>query len=160
MPLHIGDKLPSLQLNTTQHQAIALHDLLAARAAIIYFYPKNATPACTVQAQDFRDLMPAFDVLNCVVLGVSRDSMRSHEKFTARECLPFELISDVDETICHLFDVIKPKNMYGKQLLGIERSTFFFDAQHTLQQQWRNVNAKGHAAAVLAYVQAALKKPS
>lgn len=152
MPLHIGDTLPMLFVNTSTQAQVALADLVAGRAAVIYFYPKDATPACTTQAQDFRDLTPEFEALNCVVIGVSRDSIKSHQKFKANECLPFELISDVDEAVCNTFDVIKLKNMYGKQVMGIERSTFFFDAQGTLQQFWPKVKALSHASAVLAYV--------
>lgn len=152
MSIQLGDTLPSLLVTTSTQAQITLADLVAGRAAVIYFYPKNATPACTTEAQDFRDLNPDFDALNCVIIGVSRDSVKSHEKFKANECLSFELISDADEAVCHAFDVIKLKNMYGKQVLGIERSTFFFNAQGQLTYVWPKVKAQGHAAAVLKYV--------
>jgi peroxiredoxin Q/BCP len=152
MSIQLGDTLPSLLVTTTTQAQITLVDLVAGRAAVIYFYPKDATPACTTEAQDFRDLNPDFDALNCVIIGVSRDSVKSHEKFKANECLSFELISDVDEAVCRAFDVIKLKNMYGKQVLGIERSTFFFNAQGQLAYVWPKVKAQGHAAAVLNYV--------
>lgn len=153
MPLTIGDALPSLLVQATSGKTIDLATLTG-KNVLIYFYPKDATPGCTTEAQDFRDLMPEFAQLNCEIFGVSRDSLNSHEKFKANECLPFELLSDVDEALCKAFDVIKMKNMYGKNVMGIERSTFLFNAQGQLQQEWRKVKAQGHAAIVLA----ALKK--
>lgn len=153
MPLILGDALPSLLVKATSGKTIDLATLTG-KNVVIYFYPKDATPGCTTEAQDFRDLMPEFEQLNCEIFGVSRDSLNSHEKFKANECLPFELLSDVDEALCQAFDVIKMKNMYGKNVMGIERSTFLFNAQGQLQQEWRKVKAQGHAAIVLA----ALKK--
>lgn len=152
MPLQLGDSVPNLVVDTTLQQQSSLSALIAGRAAVIYFYPKDATPGCTTEAQDFRDLMPEFTALDCVIIGVSRDSLKSHEKFKANECLPFDLISDTDESVCQAFDVIKLKNMYGKQVMGIERSTFFFDKQGKLQYHWPKVKAKGHAAEVLAKI--------
>lgn len=148
MPLTIGDSLPALMVKATSGKNFDLSSLRG-KNVLIYFYPKDATPGCTTEAQDFRDLMPEFARLNCEILGVSRDSMNSHEKFKANECLPFELLSDVDESLCQAFDVIKMKNMYGKNVMGIERSTFLFNIQGQLQQEWRKVKAQGHAAAVL-----------
>lgn len=153
MPLTIGDALPSILVKATSAKTIDLA-MLTGKNVVLYFYPKDATPGCTTEAQDFRDLMPEFAQLNCEIFGVSRDSLNSHEKFKANECLPFELLSDVDEALCKAFDVIKMKNMYGKNVMGIERSTFLFNAQGQLQQEWRKVKAQGHAAIVLA----ALKK--
>lgn len=153
MAIQLGDTLPDLLVNTSTQQQVPLSDLIAGRQAVIYFYPKDATPACTTEAQDFRDLTPNFAALDCVIIGVSRDSIKSHQKFKANECLDFELISDVDEAVCNAFGVIKLKNMYGKQVMGIERSTFFFDAQGQLQTVWPKVKAQGHAAAVLAYIE-------
>jgi peroxiredoxin Q/BCP len=149
MPLTLGDTLPSLLVQATSGKTIDLATLTG-KNVVIYFYPKDATPGCTTEAQDFRDLMPEFEQLNCEIFGVSRDSLNSHEKFKANECLPFELLSDVDEALCQAFDVIKMKNMYGKNVMGVERSTFLFNAQGQLQQEWRKVKAQGHAAIVLA----------
>ena len=117
---------------------------------ILYFYPKDATPGCTIEGQQFRDAYPQFQALNAVILGVSRDNAKSHDKFKAKECFPFELISDVDEQLCQAFDVMKMKNMYGKQVRGIERSTFLFDPQGQLVHEWRKVSVEGHVAEVLA----------
>lgn len=152
MPLQLGDYLPNLLVDTTLQQQVSLATLIAGRAAVIYFYPKDATPGCTTEAQDFRDLMPDFTTLNCVIIGVSRDSLKSHERFKANECLPFDLISDTDESVCRAFDVIKLKNMYGKQVMGIERSTFFFNQDGKLEHHWPKVKAKGHAAEVLSKI--------
>ncbi len=149
MPLTLGDTLPSLLVKATSGKTIDLLTLTG-KNVVIYFYPKDATPGCTTEAQDFRDLMHEFAQLNCEIFGVSRDSLNSHEKFKANECLPFELLSDVDEALCQAFDVIKMKNMYGKNVMGVERSTFLFNAQGQLQQEWRKVKAQGHAAIVLA----------
>ena len=151
MPLTLGDTLPSLLVKATSGKTIDLLTLTG-KNVVIYFYPKDATPGCTTEAQDFRDLMPEFEQLNCEIFGVSRDSLNSHEKFKANECLPFELLSDVDEALCQAFDVIKMKNMYGKNVMGVERSTFLFNAQGQLLQEWRKVKAQGHAAIVLAAV--------
>ena len=151
MPLTLGDTLPSLLVQATSGKTIDLATLTG-KNVVIYFYPKDATPGCTTEAQDFRDLMLEFAQLNCEIFGVSRDSLNSHEKFKANECLPFELLSDVDEALCQAFDVIKMKNMYGKNVMGVERSTFLFNAQGQLLQEWRKVKAQGHAAIVLAAV--------
>lgn len=119
------------------------------KPVVIYFYPKDNTPGCTTEAGQFRDLHGEFAKQGCAVFGVSRDSMKSHEGFKAKLGLPFELISDGDEAVCRLFGVIKTKNMYGKQVLGIERSTFLIDAKGVLRREWRGLKADGHAAEVL-----------
>jgi len=119
------------------------------KPVVLYFYPKDNTPGCTTQAQQFRDLHTEFVKAGCVVLGVSRDSIKSHESFKTKLGLPFELISDGDSTICELFDVIKNKMMYGKQVVGIERSTFLIDGKGILRQEWRKTKADGNAATVL-----------
>jgi peroxiredoxin Q/BCP len=124
------------------------------RPVVLYFYPKDSTPGCTVEAQQFRDLHDEFARLGCAVFGISRDSLRSHENFKSTQCLPFELLVDADETACRLFDVIKLKNMYGKQVLGIQRSSFLVDGDGRLAREWRAVKADGHAAEVLAAVKA------
>jgi peroxiredoxin Q/BCP len=116
---------------------------------VLYFYPKDNTPGCTTEAMQFRDLHPRFLAAGARIFGVSRDSIKSHEGFKAKLGLPFELISDGDEAVCRLFNVIKTKNMYGKQVLGIERSTFLIDAKGRLATEWRGVKADGHAQAVL-----------
>ena len=116
---------------------------------ILYFYPKDATPGCTIEANDFRDHEKAFSLFNATILGVSRESLASHEKFKAAQHLPFELISDQEEALCQLFDVIKMKSMYGKQVRGIERSTFLIDPNGVIRHAWRKVSVKGHVAEVL-----------
>jgi len=119
---------------------------------VIYFYPKDNTPGCTSQAQQFRDLYDGFRKANCEVVGISRDSIKSHENFKAKFTLPFALLSDAGETVSELFGVIKLKKMYGKQVRGIERSTFVFDKNGVLRREWRGVKADGHAQEVLDFV--------
>ena len=121
---------------------------------VVYFYPNDNTSGCTLEGQEFRDLYKDFAKANTIVVGVSRDSLKSHEGFKAAHGFPFELLSDKDETACELFGVMKLKNMYGKQVLGIERSTFVFDKDGKLVKSWRGLKAPGHAAEVLAFVQA------
>lgn len=116
---------------------------------VLYFYPRDNTPGCTTQAQQFRDLHAEFVKAGCVVMGISRDSLKSHEGFKRKLGLPFELISDIEGTLCRMFDVVKNKMMYGKKVLGIERSTFLIDANGVLRQEWRATKADGNAAAVL-----------
>lgn len=119
---------------------------------VIYFYPKDSTPGCTLEGQDFRDLHPRFKRQNTVILGVSKDSIESHEKFRAKQKFPFDLLSDPDGKLCEKFDVIREKNMYGRKFMGIERSTFLIDADGKLRREWRKVKVKGHAEEVLAAV--------
>jgi thioredoxin-dependent peroxiredoxin len=121
---------------------------------VLYFYPKDNTPGCTIEGTQFRDLHKQFAKLGAVVVGVSRDSLKSHENFKAKMDFPFELLSDADEALCAQFGVIKMKNMYGKQVRGIERSTFLIDGTGRLVQEWRKVKIPGHAEAVLAAVKA------
>ena len=129
--------------------------LTAARgkSLVIYFYPKDNTPGCTTESQQFRDLYADFIKVGCEVVGISRDSLKSHENFKAKFTLPFALLSDVEEEVCELFGVIKLKNMYGKQVRGIERSTFVLDKNGVLRREWRGVKADGHAREVLTFVQ-------
>lgn len=122
---------------------------LAGKQVVLYFYPKDNTPGCTSEGQDFRDLHADFQALDTEIFGVSRDSLRTHENFKAKHGFPFELISDPDETLCKLFDVIKLKKLYGKEHLGIERSTFLLDRQGKVHKEWRKVKVAGHAAEVL-----------
>lgn len=116
---------------------------------VVYFYPKDDTPGCTVEGSDFRDLYADFEARNCQIVGISRDDMKSHEKFKAKLGLPYALLSDTDEKVCELFDVIKLKNLYGKEVRSIDRSTFLFDADGKLVQEWRGVKSAGHAQQVL-----------
>ena len=119
---------------------------------VLYFYPKDNTPGCTTEGAQFRDLYPQFKKLGAVVVGCSRDSLKSHEGFKAKMAFPFELISDADEKLCALFGVIKMKNMYGKKVRGIERSTFVVDRDGKLAKEWRGVKVPGHAEEVLVFV--------
>jgi peroxiredoxin Q/BCP len=125
---------------------------LKGRKLVLYFYPKDNTPGCTTESTDFRDLIDEFAEADAVVVGVSRDSLKSHEGFRQKQSLPFELISDADEALCESFGVMKMKNMYGRQVRGIERSTFVIDAQGRLAREWRAVKVPGHAAEVLDFV--------
>ena len=125
----------------------------AGRVLVLYFYPKDSTPGCTTEAEGFRDAHAAFAACNTLIFGISRDSLKSHENFKAKLGLPFELISDADEAVCALFEVIKMKNMYGKQVRGIERSTFVVGTDGTLLREWRGVKVPGHVDEVLAFVQ-------
>jgi peroxiredoxin Q/BCP len=148
MTLETGSALPEFSLPATSGVTIS-STALRGKKAVIYFYPKDSTPGCTLEGQDFRDLHAQFQSLDTVILGVSRDSLRSHENFKCKQSFPFELISDSDETLCRLFDVIKMKNMYGKQVQGIERSTFLIDREGKIAHEWRKVSVKGHALDVL-----------
>jgi peroxiredoxin Q/BCP len=122
------------------------------KSLVIYFYPKDDTPGCTIEGQDFRDAYKEFTQFNCDIVGISRDTVKSHEKFKAKMDFPFQLLSDADETVCNLFNVMKMKNMYGKQVRGIERSTFVFDAEGKLRREWRGVKVSGHVVEVLDFV--------
>ena len=124
----------------------------AGKTVILYFYPKDSTPGCTTEAQQFRDLYADFVAAGCVVVGVSRDSLRAHENFKAKQQLPFELLSDSDEALCNAFAVIKQKKLYGKDVRGIERSTFVIDGTGELRREWRGVKLPGHAQQVLDFV--------
>ncbi|CAG4882709.1 Putative peroxiredoxin bcp [Georgfuchsia toluolica] len=129
-------------------QSISLASLKG-RKIVLYFYPKDSTPGCTTEAQQFRDLHAEFVKAGAVILGVSRDSIKSHENFKAKMGLPFDLLSDTDEALCTQFGVIKMKNMYGKQVRGIERSTFLIDKNGVIVCEWRGLKADGHASEVL-----------
>jgi peroxiredoxin Q/BCP len=144
----IGNVVPDFEATATGDKTVKLSDYRG-KAVVLYFYPKDNTPGCTQEGQDFRDNIEKFKALNTVVLGVSRDTIKSHENFKCKQEFPFDLISDTDETLCRLFDVIKMKNMYGKQVQGIERSTFLIDSQGVLVGEWRKVSVKGHCEQVL-----------
>ena len=143
-----GDRLPDLALPGTGGREVSLRSLVG-KPLVLYFYPRDATPGCTQQARDFAALHGAFSDAGVRVIGVSRDTVGSHERFRDRQSLPFELLSDRDEVLCRTFDVLKEKSMYGRKVIGIERSTFLFDASGTLVQAWRKVKVPGHAQAVL-----------
>lgn len=136
---------------TGSSDTVTLSDL-EGKNVIIYFYPKDSTPGCTTEGQNFRDLYAEFQKLDTVIFGVSRDSLKSHENFKAKQAFPFELISDSDEALCQLFDVIKLKKLYGKEHMGIERSTFLIDKAGVLRKEWRKVKVDGHVDEVLAAV--------
>ena len=125
---------------------------LRGKTVVLYFYPKDNTPGCTTESLGFRDQLPAFAAANAVVFGISRDSIKSHQNFKAKLELPFELISDADESLCSQFGVIKMKKLYGKEVRGIERSTFVIDAKGVLRYEWRGLKVPGHVDAVLAAV--------
>ena len=149
----VGEKIAAFSAVTTDSAKITSKDLTGA-GFILYFYPKDDTPGCTLEGQDFRDQYDEFNRLKIKVLGVSRDSVASHEKFKAKYDLPFDLISDPNEKLCRQFDVIREKNMYGKKVLGIERSTFLVDSKGVLRNEWRKVKVQGHVEAVLAAAKA------
>ncbi len=138
---------------STGDKEIRLKDLRGENL-VLYFYPKDSTPGCTTEGQDFRDLHSKFRRLKTVVLCVSRDSIASHDKFRAKQKFPFDLLSDPDEKVCRMFDVIREKTLYGRKFMGIERSTFLIDADGKLRHEWRKLKVKGHAAEVLETVKA------
>jgi len=147
----VGKKVPDFSAPATGDKTISLKELRG-KKVVLYFYPKDSTPGCTTEGQAFRDDHAKYKRANAVILGVSRDSLKSHENFKAKQEFPFDLLSDKDETLCKLFDVIKEKNMYGKKVMGIERSTFLIDEKGVLKQEWRKVKVAGHSEDVLAAV--------
>ncbi len=142
-----GKKIPKFSAESTAG-SVTDKDF-AGGTTVLYFYPKDNTPGCTLEGQEFRDLYAKFKRAGITIYGVSRDSLRSHEGFRGKHDLPFALISDPDEKVCTAFDVIRDKNMYGKKVRGIERSTFLIDADRVVRKAWRKVKAEGHAAEVL-----------
>ncbi len=144
----IDKPVPEFELPATGDKSVSLSSLRG-RNVVLYFYPKDNTPGCIKEGQGFRDLHERFAALNTVILGVSRDSIKVHENFKAKHDFPFDLLSDKDETLCRLFDVIKPKKLYGKEVIGIERSTFIIDKDGILKHEWRKVKVKGHVEDVL-----------
>ncbi len=143
--------IPDFEVPSTGNKLFRLSET-SGKNLVIYFYPKDDTPGCTTEGQQFRDAYSEFAKLNCDIVGVSRDSVRSHESFKTKMGFPFELLSDSDETACKLFNVIKMKDMYGKQVRGIERSTFVLDPKGELQREWRGVKVPGHVQEVLEFV--------
>ncbi len=151
--LAVGSKLPAFTARTADGEPWKSADA-AGQKLVVYFYPKDMTPGCTVEAQEFRDAAAGFRKARATVVGVSRDSCASHARFRDKEKLNFELLSDEDEKLCQLFDVIHEKNMYGKKVLGVVRSTFLFDASGKLVREWRKVKVDGHVDEVLEAVRA------
>ena len=148
MPVALDSPVADFQTQATSGQQVQL-SALRGRQVVLYFYPKDSTPGCTTEGQNFRDLHEAFAAANTLIFGVSRDGLKSHENFKCKQAFPFELISDADEQLCQLFDVIKLKKLYGKEYLGIDRSTFLIDQEGVLRREWRGVKVPGHAEAVL-----------
>ncbi|PLX56303.1 MAG: peroxiredoxin [Chromatiales bacterium] len=144
----VGKKVPDFSLPATGDKTVRLKDLRG-KNVVIYFYPKDSTPGCTTEGRDFSENHRKFSRAGTVILGVSRDSLKSHENFKAKQEFPFDLLSDTDEKVCKIFDVIKEKNMYGRKVLGIERSTFLIDKEGRLNREWRKVRVKGHVDEVL-----------
>ena len=144
----IGKKVAKFSLPATGDKTLSLDDFKGSKL-VIYFYPKDNTPGCTLEGQDFRDRYPEFQKAGTAILGVSRDSVKSHENFKAKQNFPFDLLSDADEKLCGQFDVIHEKNMYGRKVMGVVRSTFLIDKDGKLRDEWRKVKVKGHADEVL-----------
>lgn len=153
MPVEIDKPAPEFDLPATGGRNISLSDLKG-EIVVLYFYPRDNTPGCTQEGEDFRDHYAEFRSAGARILGVSRDSIRKHENFKAKYEFPFELLSDEDETACRAYDVIREKKLYGKPYVGIDRSTFVIDARGVLRHAWRGVKVKGHAAEVLESVRA------
>lgn len=149
----IGKKIPKVDLHLTGDRQAALTDYRG-KPLVLYFYPKASTPGCTQEGLDFTAAIAKFRRQSCVILGASRDSLKAQENFKAKQGFPFDLVADKDEVLCTAFDVIKMKNMYGKQVRGIERSTFLIDADGVLREAWRGVKVKGHVDEVLEAVKA------
>ena len=146
-----GTRVRDFSLPATGGKTMKLSDLKGSNV-VLYFYPKDSTPGCTLEGQDFRDNIRKFSARNTVILGVSRDTVKSHEKFKSAQKFPFDLLADEDEKLCRQFGVIKEKNMYGKKVMGIERSTFLIDDKGVLRKEWRKVKVAGHVDEVLAAI--------
>ncbi|GAB3382969.1 peroxiredoxin [Azotobacter armeniacus] len=153
MPVALEQSVPDFQAQATGGQQVSLV-ALKGQQVVLYFYPKDSTPGCTTEGQGFRDHHDDFQAANTQIFGISRDGLKSHENFKSKQAFPFELISDKDEQLCQLFGVIKLKKLYGKEYLGIDRSTFLIDRDGVLRHEWRGVKVPGHVAAVLAAAQA------
>jgi peroxiredoxin Q/BCP len=155
--ISIGTAVPDLAVTATGNRKVRLSDYRG-KSVVLYFFPKANTPGCTLEGRDFAAAADRFNQHSCIVLGVSRDSLKAQEGFKAKQGFPFDLIADPDEKLCSAFDVMKMKNMYGKQVRGIERSTFLIDADGVLRQEWRKVKVEGHVAEVLEAVAALTDK--
>ncbi len=154
MSLSLGSPLPDLTLPASNGKTIQLAQDYTGKNLVVYFYPKDDTPGCTLEGQDFTRLYPEFAAADCAVLGVSKDSVKSHDKFCQKFGFPFDLLADTEEQACAAFGAIVEKSMYGRKYLGIDRCSFLFGKDGLLKAEWRNVKAKGHAEAVLKAVQA------
>ena len=143
-----GKKCPIFKGDSTNNKTISNKDFLG-KNLVIYFYPKDSTPGCTTEGQDFRDNYKTFKKLNTDILGVSRDSVKSHDNFKQKQSFPFELLSDPEEIMCKAFDVMKLKSMYGKEYIGVDRSTFLISSEGKIIKEWRSVKVKGHVDEVL-----------
>ena len=153
----LGKKVPDIELPATSEKTIKFSDFID-KNIVLYFYPKASTPGCTQEGLDFAEAINKFRRQSTVILGASRDSVKAQQNFKDKQAFPFELLSDSEETLCNTFDVIKMKNMYGKKVRGIERSTFLIDKDGKLRQEWRGVKVKGHVEEVLEAVKALNKK--
>ncbi|MCY9593156.1 thioredoxin-dependent thiol peroxidase [Paenibacillus chitinolyticus] len=151
MSINTGQQAPDFELPANNGQQVKLSDFKE-KKVVLYFYPKDMTPACTTQACDFRDKHPEFESLNAVILGVSTDSLKRHEKFIDKYSLPFLLLADEDHAVSEIYGVWKEKSMYGKTFMGIERSTFLIDEEGVLVKEWRKVKVKGHIEEALTYL--------
>ena len=147
----LNQPVPDFEVPSTSNKIFRL-SAASGKKLVIYFYPKDNTPGCTTEGQEFRDAYGDFEKLGCDIVGISRDSIKMHEGFKTKMNFPFELLSDTDESVCKLFNVIKMKNMYGKQVRGIERSTFVLDDRQILRREWRGVKVAGHVQEVLEFV--------
>ena len=155
--LDTGDRVPDLPLSLTGDQPASLGGY-SGKWLVLYFYPKDSTPACTTEGLDFNALLPSFKRAGAVVLGVSKDSLKSHQNFCAKQGLNFDLVSDADDAVCNAFGVIQPKKLYGREYIGIVRSTFLIDPDGVIRQAWQPVKVPGHAQAVLDTLKAAKTK--
>ncbi len=150
--IEINSPVPELTLEGTNNTTFSISNYVG-KNLVIYFYPKDSTPGCTNESIDFKDNYDIFQKLNTEIFGISRDSLKSHEKFKAKYSFPFDLLSDADEIACNLFDVIKMKNMYGKKVRGIERSTFLINTEGKLINEWRGVKVNGHVQELIEFLQ-------
>lgn len=150
--IEINSPVPELTLEGTNNTTFSISNYVG-KNLVIYFYPKDSTPGCTNESIDFKDNYDIFQKLNTEIFGISRDSLKSHEKFKAKYSFPFELLSDADEIACNLFDVIKMKNMYGKKVRGVERSTFLINTEGKLINEWRGVKVNGHVQELIEFLQ-------
>jgi peroxiredoxin Q/BCP len=139
----LGQPVPDFEVASTGDKTFRLSDYKG-KNVLIYFYPKDSTPGCTLEGQNFRDDIDFFNEKNTLIVGVSRDSLRKHENFKNKQCFPFDLLSDEDEAVCNLFDVIKLKKLYGREYMGIDRSSFLIDDKGVLRNEWRKVKVKQH----------------
>jgi thioredoxin-dependent peroxiredoxin len=149
MSIAVGQPIPDLEIQATGSKTLKLSDFRG-RQLVLYFYPKASTPGCTQEGQDFRDLYDDFAAANTAILGASRDGLKAQEGFKSKQGFQFDLLCDTDEALCQAFGVIKVKKMYGRESLGVERSTFLIDTAGVLQREWRGAKVKGHADEVLA----------